>query len=353
MPVSPDKPADCVPAMASSSELLGILDRVAEVTVLVVGDVMLDRYWWGNASRLSPEAPVPVVALKKVSNIPGGAANVAANIAGLGAKVILTGMIGSDDAGASLRESLKSCNIPDEFLVLSQARPTTAKTRVLVHNQQIARIDEETDLPLTETEELSVLRRVKDVIENVDAVVLSDYAKGCLTHTLVASVIAEAKRHGKIVLVDPKSRDLSKYSGATLLTPNLTEALLAAGIENGGEEMAEEAAGKILTQSSVDSLLITLGEHGMKLFQPGAESVHFPSMARQVYDVTGAGDTVVALLAAALGSKADMHSAIAFANIGAGIAVEKVGTTVVGIGELRSAIHEYLSHSQENLRTDF
>lgn len=326
------------------SGLLSVLDRILQIKILVVGDVMLDRYWWGNASRLSPEAPVPVVALKKVSNIPGGAANVAANIAGLGATVMVTGLIGSDAAGAFLRESLLEHNISPDLLISSETRPTTTKTRVLVHNQQIARVDEETDDPLTDAEENAVLGRVRDVIADVDAVVLSDYAKGCLTRTLVASVIAEAKRNGKTVLVDPKSRDLTKYSGATLLTPNLTEALNAAGIENGGEEMADEAAKKILSETSVGSLLITLGEHGMKLFQSGVEPVHFPSMARQVFDVTGAGDTVVALLAAALGASADMHSAIEFANIGAGLVVEKVGTTVVEASELRQAIEGQISH---------
>ena len=330
--------------MNNTSELLGILDRLTEARVLVVGDVMLDRYWWGNASRLSPEAPVPVVALKKVSNIPGGAGNVAANIAGLGAKVLLTGLIGSDDAGMSLRESLDNHNISVEFLISSESRPTTTKTRVLVHNQQIARIDDEADAPLTDAEESAVLGRVRDIIADVDAVVLSDYAKGCLTRSLVVSVIAEAKKHGKIVLVDPKSRDLTKYSGASLLTPNLAEALNAAGFDRGGEELADDAAVKILSETSVESLLITLGEHGMKLFRAGEKPVHFPSMARQVFDVTGAGDTVVALLAAALGAKAGMHAAISFANIGAGIAVEKVGTTIVGIDELRLAIDEHISH---------
>ena len=334
--------------MTNISELAGILERVVQTKILVVGDVMLDRYWWGNASRLSPEAPVPVVALKTVSNIPGGAANVAANIAGLGASVVLVGVTGADDAAVSLRESMQKHNISADFLISSETRPTTTKTRVLVHNQQIARIDDETDSPLSEEEEGDTLSRVRDVVAGVDAVVLSDYAKGCLTRSLVASVIAEAKKHGKIVLVDPKSRDLTKYSGASLLTPNLSEALHAAGFDKGGEEMANEAAAKILSQTAVESLLITLGEHGMKLFRTGGEPVHFPSMARQVFDVTGAGDTVVALLAAALGAKATMHAAISFANIGAGIAVEKVGTTIVSIDELRLAIEDHFAHLPKN-----
>ena len=235
-------------------------------------------------------------------------------------------------------------NISDEFLISSETRSTTTKTRVLVHNQQIARVDDETDGPISEAEEEAVMEQVRNVLTGVDAVVLSDYAKGCLTATLIASVISESKKHGKMVLVDPKSRDFTKYSGATLLTPNLLEALTAAGVEKGGEELAEQAASKILSETSVGSLLITLGEHGMKLFRPGEEAVHFPSLARQVFDVTGAGDTVVALLASALGAKAGMNSAISFANIGAGIAVERVGTTIVRVDELRLAIDEHISH---------
>lgn len=327
-------------SVANRSELLGILDRIAQARVLVLGDVMLDRYWWGSASRLSPEAPVPVVALQRVSNIPGGAGNVAANIAGLGATALLTGLIGSDEAGTCLRESLHNHGISSEFLIASETRPTTTKTRVLVHNQQIARVDDETDTLLSEGEEGEVVRLVKNIVADVDVIVLSDYAKGCLTPVVVESAIAEAKRQGKIILVDPKSRTFTKYSGATLVTPNLAEAMNAAGIDNGSEERANEAATKILSETSVDSLLITLGEHGMQLFRRGEDPVHFLSMARQVFDVTGAGDTVIATLAAALGAKADMHLAISLANIAAGIAVEKVGTTIVGIDELRSAIED-------------
>lgn len=326
--------------MKEYPRLLKLLDVIPAAKILVVGDVMLDRYWWGNASRLSPEAPVPVVALKRVSNRSGGAGNVAANIAALGAEVILVGVIGADEAGDRLRESLRNDRIADGSLVSFDSRPTTTKTRVLVHNQQIARVDEETDVPLTEHEENAILDRVKDSLAIADVIVLSDYAKGCLTRSVVAAVIDEAKELGKTVIVDPKSRDLTKYRRATLLTPNLAEASAAAGIDHGGEEMADEAARKILADTGVESLLITLGEHGMKLFQPGRDPVHFPSTARQVFDVTGAGDTVVALLAAALGAKADIHSAITLANIGAGLAVEKVGTAVIGGDELLAAIGE-------------
>ena len=326
--------------MESNTELLKILDRIDTAAVLVVGDVMLDRYWSGKASRISPEAPVPVVALDKVTNIPGGAANVAANIAGLGAKVYLAGVVGSDTSGNDLRNALAARNIPDEYIVASPSRCTTTKTRVLVHNQQIARVDEETDRPLEDSDETAVLAKIEKALPHVHAVVLSDYAKGCLTDTLISQTIRLAREAGKTVIVDPKSRDLTKYNGATLLTPNLAETLAAAGIDKGGEDRADEAAATILSRTDTGSLLVTLGEHGMKLYRRDSEPVHFPSAARQVFDVTGAGDTVVAFLAAALSAGAQMHAAISFANIGAGLAVEKVGTSVITPAELHTALAE-------------
>lgn len=326
--------------MEKKVELLNLLEKIPMARILVVGDVMLDRYWWGDASRLSPEAPVPVVALKKVSNLPGGAANVAANIAVLGAEVTLVGAIGSDEAGTRFRESLAERGISDGSLLCFDGRPTTTKTRVLVHNQQIARVDEETDAPLAADGEERLVERVASSMAAADAVVLSDYAKGCLTRGVVTAAIDEAKRLGKATIVDPKSRDLTKYGRATLLTPNLAEALTAAGIEKAGEAMADAAAEKILADTAVESLLITLGEHGMKLFRAGETAMHFPSTARQVFDVTGAGDTVVAFLAAAVAAGADLPSAIQLANIAAGLAVEKVGTATIEIQELRAAIQE-------------
>lgn len=321
----------------NQNEIVSILQGIKKTRILVVGDVMLDRYWWGDASRLSPEAPVPVVALKKVSHSPGGAGNVAANIAGLGAGAILVGLTGNDSAGQELRETLRAYDISNEHLIVSDARPTTTKTRVLVHNQQIARVDEETRLPLDEAEEEMVAARVRELVPRADAVILSDYAKGCLTQRAIETVVTEAEKHGKFVVVDPKSRDLTKYNGATVITPNLIEALSAAGLE-GGEERADEAAEIILLGTTVGSLLITLGEHGMKLYRRDLPPKYFPSMARQVFDVTGAGDTVVALLAAALGAGASIEVAISLANIGAGITVEKVGTSIVHTDELRSAV---------------
>ena len=335
--------------MHNTKEQLEVLDRIRTARVLVVGDVMLDRYWSGRASRLSPEAPVPVVALDKVTEIPGGAANVAANIAGLGAAVILAGVTGADGSGEALRRSLQAHNISDKALVACDSRQTTTKTRVLVHNQQIARIDDETRDALAECDDDELCGRIRAAIGDVHAVVVSDYAKGCLTERVLDAVLESASAAGKPVIVDPKSRDLSRYNGATLLTPNLFEALNAAGMGDRDEEHAAEAANEILSRVKVDSVLITLGEHGMKLFQRGMPEAHFPSFARQVFDVTGAGDTVVAVLAAALAAKASLSSAISLANIAAGLAVEKVGTSVIGVDELRAVLNETAQHmSAEN-----
>ena len=325
--------------MKNPNELAGILERFAQVKITVVGDVMLDRYWWGNASRLSPEAPVPVVALNKVTNIPGGAANVAANIAALGAQVFLVGVVGADDAAKCLSDALRSSGISPDFLIACEKRPTTAKTRVLVHNQQIARIDDETSALLAAGEEETLFSMVANLIAETDLIVLSDYAKGCLTPTLIRSIVTEAEKNGKQILVDPKGKNFAKYNGASLLTPNLVEALSAAGTDiNVGEKAIDEAARKLLAEIRIESLLITLGEHGMKLFRRDDEPIHFPSMARQVFDVTGAGDTVIASLAVALGTKSDYHSAISLANVAAGLSVEKVGTSTISLEELRRAL---------------
>lgn len=330
--------------MYNTSELLDVLGRINRARVLVVGDVMLDRYWSGRASRLSPEAPVPVVALDKVLNIPGGAANVAANIAGLGANVALAGVTGSDESGSCLRTVLAEHRIADGNLIKSGTRQTTTKTRVLVHNQQIARIDDETTTPLSDADEEALCDAVASAVGSVDAVVLSDYAKGCLTTRVLACAADAARSAGKPVIVDPKARDLTKYDGATLLTPNLAEALNAAGFGGQDESLAGEAAALILERVKIDSLLITLGEHGMKLFRRGEPELHIHSAARQVFDVTGAGDTVVAVLASALAAGAGLPAAISLANFAAGLAVEKVGTTVVGAEELSAAIREHEIH---------
>jgi len=318
--------------------LLDVIERFSGVSVLVVGDLMLDRYWFGRATRISPEAPVPVVLLGSETFVPGGAGNVAANLAGLGARVFIAGVLGDDASGRDLSAELEARGIAANCLVTADDRQTITKTRVLVKNQQIARIDDETVSPLPRGVQEELLERVASVMPDVGAVVLSDYAKGCLTKSLVQEVISNARSLGKPVLVDPKGRDMTKYAGATMLTPNLIEALNAAGIDGTDEAMAAAAAERILSEVELGALLITLGEHGMMLFEPPNEPAHFPSMARQVFDVTGAGDTVMAILSASIAAGASLQEGITLANIGAGISVEKVGTSIVRPDELRSVI---------------
>jgi D-beta-D-heptose 7-phosphate kinase / D-beta-D-heptose 1-phosphate adenosyltransferase len=327
--------------MTDRNELMSNLERFAGVKVLVVGDVMLDTYWHGTASRLSPEAPVPVVSLREIRDVPGGAANVAANVNALGAETVLTGVIGEDEPGNRLCAELERSGTRFDELVRSTAgRPTTSKIRVLVHTQQIVRVDEEVSDRLDRGDEELLATKVAEWVRRADVVVLSDYAKGCLTQRIISSVIEEAKTSGKTVVVDPKSRDFRRYNGATILTPNLNEALLAANIEYTGEQSADEAASKILESTDIGSILITLGEHGMKLYSRDVPPLHFNSTAREVYDVTGAGDTVVAALAVGLGAGGTLPAAVKTANVAAGLAVEKVGTAAVSLEEIRAAIGE-------------
>jgi rfaE bifunctional protein kinase chain/domain len=311
-----------------------ILDKIGGVKILVVGDIMLDRYLWGNVSRISPEAPVPIVKLEKVTQIPGGAANVAANVASLGATPLLVGAIGDDSAGRALPELLRANKIAGDFLVKISDRPTTTKTRVVAHQQQVVRIDDETARPLDAAESSLIVNQAVELIPESDVVVFSDYAKGCLSDAVLSPIIETARRENKAILVDPKGRDYRKYDGASLLTPNKTEAATASGLEIYDDETLDAAGEKLLADLSVETLLVTLGEDGMRLFERNSTKKHFSSAARAVYDVTGAGDTVIAALAVCLGAGADLAFAANIANLAGGLAVEQVGTTAVRSSDL-------------------
>lgn len=312
-----------------------MLDKFSGTTILVIGDVMLDRYWWGSVSRISPEAPVPVVKMDRMTLTAGGAANVAANVAGLSAKPLLVGLIGDDAEAANFPEVLRSSNVSSEDLITIKDRPTTVKTRIIAHHQQIARIDQETDSALSSADETKVIDKISALIDRVDAVIVSDYAKGLLSDTVVKAIIDLSSNNNKPVLVDPKGKDYSKYQGASLLTPNRREAADACGLEENTQQMVDIAGRKLLGDLQLGGVLITQGEDGMTLFQNEKETLHLDTRARDVYDVTGAGDTVIASLAVAIGSGADLETAAHLANIAAGIVVEQVGTTAIKIDELR------------------
>jgi D-beta-D-heptose 7-phosphate kinase/D-beta-D-heptose 1-phosphate adenosyltransferase len=313
-------------------ELIAVLQELGAPRVAVVGDFMLDHYVWGDAQRVSPEAPVPVVHARREEHRLGGAGNVAANLAGLGARVSCFGVVGEDASGARLVEDLGACGAETGGVVRSGARPTTQKIRVMARNQQMLRVDREEPAALAAAEAEALLAAL--AAAEWDAVVLSDYGKGVLCPAVVEGVVAEARRRGVPSLVDPKRRDFAAYRGATAITPNRAEAEAALGealpdlaaLARGGEAL-RAAAG-------VEVLLVTLSAEGMFLLREGQEPLHLPTAARQVYDVTGAGDTVIAALAVALAAGQDWEVAVRLANAAAGLAVARVGTASVGRQEL-------------------
>lgn len=315
--------------MKLENNFIKTLEKFSGVSVLVIGDIMLDRYWWGSVERISPEAPVPVVRVNKTSLAAGGAANVAANIAGLGAKVYLVAAVGEDAEAAQLPDILSLAGVSSEHLVKIKGRPTTLKTRVIAHNQHVVRIDQEVTENLTPQDEENVWNQIEKVIEKVEVIILSDYAKGFLSDNLIMRLITLADSDGKILMIDPKGKDYSKYRGATVITPNKKEAAEAAGLDEKSHQIVEKAGEKLLADLNLKSLLITQGEDGMTLFEAGKSPTHFGSLARHVYDVTGAGDTVIAALAVAAGAGADLRTAAKIANTAAGFVVEEVGTSII------------------------
>ena len=315
------------------------IEDLAKAKILVIGDIMLDRYWWGSVSRISPEAPVPIVRLDKASVAAGGAANVAANVAGLGATPILIGIVGADPEADAVRASLAECGVSPSHLVEVASRPTTVKTRIIAHSQQVARVDHEVDEPLSAEASDTLVKSISGFWDDIGAIVISDYAKGVLTSNLLSWIFEASRERGKQVLVDPKGKNYSKYHGASLLTPNRQEAAEACNLEENGQDVIEVSGRRLMSDHKFDAVLITQGEQGMTLFNGKKDAVHFPAMARQVYDVTGAGDTVIATLAASIGAGADLEQAAKLANIAAGIVVEQVGTTTIKASELKNALN--------------
>ena len=323
--------------MVKRMQLLKSNFRAARV--LVVGDVMLDEYVVGAVSRISPEAPVPVLDVRSRYFSAGGAANVAMNIASLGATVYLIGVVGNDTAGRSLRDLLVVRGISDEFLVETPERATISKTRIVAGQQQICRIDHEDRSPIPKSILSQMLDRVTAVLDDVQVLVLSDYAKGILTEDCCCQIIRRAA--GKQIIVDPKSKDFRKYSGCSLITPNLSEASAASCIAIDSEASLHAAGAALLAQLPGTNVLITRGPDGMTLFRSRhAEHLTIPTDARKVFDVVGAGDTVAATLAVALASELQLPDAIHLANLAAGIVVEKPGTATVTFDELET---RYLS----------
>jgi D-beta-D-heptose 7-phosphate kinase/D-beta-D-heptose 1-phosphate adenosyltransferase len=322
----------------SRERMIELLDRMKSRQIVVVGDVMLDRYLVGDTDRLSPEAPVPVVTIRETRSALGGAANVAANVAAIGATCRLVGVVGDDPHGTDLRTELAAAQLDDRFLVTVSGRPTTTKSRVLARGQQVVRIDEEVEHPVAEDDEERMIARAIAVLADADAVILEDYNKGALTEPVIQAVIRTAKTRGLPIVVDPKFRNFFAFAGATVFKPNRREleAALGATLELQGEHTLVEA----LTKLHVDNLLMTLGAEGMVLVGKDHRVTHIPSLAREVFDVSGAGDTVTAWVATGLAAGASLREAAHVANYAAGIEVSKSGVATVAPAEVLAGHEE-------------
>jgi D-beta-D-heptose 7-phosphate kinase/D-beta-D-heptose 1-phosphate adenosyltransferase len=314
--------------------LIRLLNGFPAARVLVLGDVMLDRFIYGSVERISPEAPIPVVNVERFLDMPGGAANVARNIAALGAQAMLLGVVGDDAWAADLRVQLASSVTIDAHLIVDSSRPTSVKTRYVADGQQVMRADRESRDPLPAHIAERLLDEFSAVLAGAGVVVLSDYAKGVLSDPVTHAAIDIARRAGKIVIVDPKSKDFARYRGATVLTPNQLELQQACGQECLADEQVVNGAHRFLEQGVCDVMVVTRGKDGMSIVRAGGNAVHLPTAKRQVFDVSGAGDTVVAVISLGLAVGADVVDAAAVANIAAGIVVGKRGTATVTAGEM-------------------
>jgi len=321
----------------NNQQLQKVVQQFSDQPILVVGDLMLDRYVWGRVERISPEAPVPVVEVVKETVHLGGAANVAYNLAVLKARPLLVGVVGRDEAGDRLVEELHRQEISSEGIVRDKGRSTTIKTRIIAHNQQVCRTDREDKTPLSQGTVDQMRSAYQPLLEQAKGIILSDYAKGACSEALVVDLIQEARRTKKFLAVDPKAGDFSVYRGASIVTPNKKEAVRASGVEIVDEASFIQAGEKLLEVTASDYLLITRGEEGMTLFD-GKEHSHIPTVAREVFDVSGAGDTVIASLTLAVAAGASIRDAAILANHAAGVAVGKLGTAAATGEEILSSI---------------
>jgi len=301
---------------------------------------MVDEYVWGTVSRISPEAPVPVVAVRSESLKIGGAGNVAANIAALGGRAEIVGVVGKDAAAERLTHELERAGVKTNGLLVDGSRPTTVKSRVVAGSQHVVRFDRESDAPLGPTVRSLVIQHVRERLPEADVLLVSDYAKGVISARLVREVLATAARLKKPVAVDPKVQHVPLFRGVTVIAPNHHEAAAAARILVREEADLMRVGEALLRRLKARAVLITRGERGMSLFEAGRPATHIPTFAREVYDVTGAGDSVMAVLALALAAGAPMRAAAVLANYGAGVVVGKRGTATVSRAELGRALRD-------------
>jgi len=315
-------------------KLLKILDNFKNKKVLVIGDIMLDKYIWGEVSRISPEAPVQVVNVLKETFEPGGAANVANNIAALNGNAFMVGIVGNDNAKNTLLEELKKRNINIDGIFIDEDKPTTQKIRIVGRSQQLLRVDYEKKEHIHKNIEMSIVQFLEKTINDIKVVIISDYAKGVITQEICSRLIQMAKIHNKEIIVDPKPKHRDLYLNVDLITPNNAEASEMTNIE---DESILKIGSKLLKELNTN-VLITRGEKGMSLFEKDGNVTHIPAKSREVYSIIGAGDTVVATIGLAIASGASLKEAATIANIAAGIKVGKIGTASVSIEEIKKEI---------------
>ena len=337
--------------------LIKVIEKFFSTRILIIGDIILDQYIWGDVNRISPEAPVPVVEVKSENFRLGGAANAVANIRSLGGKVDVVSIVGKDENGNRLQRMLQDIGANVDGLLEDGGRPTIIKTRVIARNQQVVRIDREAKHDVDGVLKKEIIRITEDYVSKVNAVIVSDYDKGVVSKDVLKVILLNAKEQNKPVVIDPKMRNFWNYKGATVVTPNLKEASAAFGRDIISDELLLCAGNTLLEKLELDALLITRGEHGMSLFesmnQPATSNgsllapqnrskvTHIPTVAREVFDVTGAGDTVVAVFTLALAAGANMLDAATIANYAAGIVVGEVGTASVIQEELIESIRNH------------
>ncbi len=319
------------------SKLISLLNKIKGKSILVIGDIMLDKYIFGEVCRISPEAPVQIVRVVKENYVPGGAANVANNVSSLNGKASIIGLVGEDNSKNKLIAELKKRKITTDGIITDKKRPTIEKIRILGHNQQLLRVDYEKKHYIELNMENKILSYVKKNIKKIDGVVVSDYAKGIVTKKTMEVLVDICKQNNKVLVIDPKPKHSEYYNNATLITPNNKEACEMAGMEEKNDDEIIKVGKKLVSDLNTD-ILITRGEKGMSLFEKTGKVTNIPTKAREVYDVTGAGDTVVATLTMALAAGASKLEAAMLANHAAGIVVGKIGTSPVTLAELKKSI---------------
>ena len=310
---------------------------LSSAQVLCIGDVMMDCFIYGSIERISPEAPIPVLLVDRDKHMLGGAGNVVANLAALGTKATLVAVVGTDDDGVDVQKQLEVLGI-QAALETSADRFTTVKSRFVCGTQQVLRVDREKAVPIPSVIEDRIIRRIAELVPQAGAVILSDYKKGLLTDKIVSAAIDYARQHGKPVIVDPKGNDFSRYRGATVITPNRKELESAVGMKAGTDDEVRAAALKLIMDCGIGTVLVTRSKDGMSIITKDEEPVHIPAQVREIYDVSGAGDTVIATFSAGIAAGLPVRNAALLANIAAGIVVGKPGTATARLDEIRASL---------------